>query len=306
MKTKSLAKILKEPGVIFDSASHTYRTPAGELYTGCTTISDAWDKSFFLGPWYAKEMALEILAHPFDDVHALTPPEFEKFINEAKGAAKRKSEQAKEDGTAAHDWIEHAINTKIDPTAKKIATPKSPEAVNAVKAFANWAKGKDIAWLASEEVVASHEHRTAGKLDAIAVVDGITYLVDFKTSGQISESYLVQCAGYDLMLREMGLQVMGYMILRIPKDGKESETLTITNQEDMKFFRETFLKQREAHKFYVYMQSKFKDLHTGKMKVDAKVEAPAEPKKIKPIKQTHGNSKKVSGKSAGVRSGARK
>ena len=63
---------------------------------------------------------------------------------------------------------------------------------------------------------------------------------------------------------------MGHLILRLPKDGTSAETLTITNAEDMKFFRETFLRMREAHKFFIYMVSKFKEATTKKMKVDEK------------------------------------
>lgn len=283
MKTKALEKILKAPNVIFYDdthphpvfGKHVYVDAQGDLYTGCTTISEAWDKSFFLGPWYAKEMAEELKARigevgmTFQE-NPNPQPSFEKIVDECKGAAKRKGEKAKQDGTAAHDWIEKFVARSITgtntPAPELVKTyPESKEAKNAVEAFLNWTTS-DMKWLASEEVVASHEYKTAGKLDALAVIDGITYLVDFKTSGQISSSYLLQCAGYDLMLREMGLQVMGYMIIRIPKDGKEAETLTITSQEDMKFYRETFLKQREAHKFYVYAESKLKE--NGRMKVD--------------------------------------
>lgn len=276
MKSKSLEKILKPCGVIFNEQNHTYTTPAGELYTGTTTVSEAWDKSFFLGPWYAKEMALALLSEHFE-VITRDPKTFEHCVNEAKGAAKRKSELAKVNGTLVHDWIAAAIGSKIDDTVKRLPTPDSQDAVNAINAFAHWAKDKNIQWLASEEVVASHEHRVGGKLDAIAVIDGLTYLVDFKTSGQISPSYLLQCGGYDIQLREMGVQVMGYLILRIPKDGSDAESLTITNHDDMEFFRQTFLKQREAHKFYAYCESKLKGLN-GKMKVDVKVEAPTQEK----------------------------
>ena len=291
MKTKELAKILRPSGVIFNEEQHTYTSESGELYVGTTTISEAWDKSFFLGPWYAKEMALEILAHPYDDLIRMTPGEFEAFVMDCKGAAKRKSEVAKVDGTAAHDWIEAAISAKINSLMKLAPMPESKEALNAINAFITWAKGKNIQWLASEEVVASHEHRIGGKLDALAVIDGITYLVDFKTSKQISASYLLQAAGYDLMLREMGLQVMGYLILRIPKDGSPAETLTTTNREDMEFYRNTFLKQREAHKFYVYAENKLKDIR-GKMKTDEKVE-------VIETKKTNERGKKSIGKSAG-------
>lgn len=277
MKSTSLSRILKEPSVLFDEKDHTYKNRLnGELYTGCTTIAEAWDKSFFLGPWYAKEMFLEASARIGEISLALKdnpdPSAAIKILEQCKGAARRKGDEAKKNGTQAHDWIGSAIGKKINAKNEVLPRPKNQEAKNAVTAFINWAKGRDIKWLASEEILSSDEFKTGGKLDALAVIDGLTYLVDFKTSGQISSSYLLQCAGYDIMLREMGLQVMGYMIVRIPKDGNPTETLTVTDKTDMQFFRDTFLKQREAHRFYCYMENKFKDATTRKMKVDAKVE----------------------------------
>lgn len=268
MKSQALQLILKEPSVIFDEASHTYtRKDNGEFYTGCTTISDAWDKAFFLAPWTAKMMAEEILSYNFEELTS-NPNVFRDLIINSKSAAKRFSEKAKQDGTAAHDYIEQLINNLIDPSTEIKNAPDSIEAKNAIASFVNWAGGKgNITWLASEEVVSSDDYRIAGKLDALASIDGLLYLVDFKTSSQLSASYLLQCAGYDIMLREMGVTVQGYLIIRIPKDGKPAETLTVTNRSDMDFFRKTFLMQREAHKFYVLMESKFKD-ERGKMKID--------------------------------------
>ena len=279
MKSKSLQGILKEPSVVFEEASHTYtRKDNGEFYTGCTTISDAWDKAFFLAPWTAKMMAEE-LKSKIQDVGLMfqdnphAQKDFETIVDEAKGAAKRFSEKAKKDGTAAHDYIEQLINKCIEPEWKITSLPDSQEAKNAIAAFSIWLDGqKNITWLASEEVVCSDDYRVAGKLDALASIDGLLYLVDFKTSSQLSESYLLQAAGYDIMLREMGVTVQGYLIIRIPKDGKPAETLTVTNRNDMDFFRKTFLMQREAHKFYTLMQSKFKD-ERGKMKIDKAVNA---------------------------------
>lgn len=267
MLKQELRSLIKPASVDFKEGNHTYvHKETGEFYTGCTTISDAWDKSFFLGPWYAKEMAEAILAVPYDQLITLDPAAFQKFILDTKGAAKRKSEKAKVDGTAAHDSIEAYVNDKIAEAAELPPTPESPEAANAVNAFCVWAKGKNIQWLASEEVLSSDEYKIAGKLDALAIVDGVPSIVDFKTSGQLSASYILQCAGYDLMLREMGFTVRQYVILRVPKDGTPAETLTISDPKDMRFAEETFLNQRAAHKFYVYAENKLKE--NGKMKVD--------------------------------------
>ena len=121
MKTKELQKILAEPAVTFyddthphpEFGKHVYVDANDELYTGCTTISDAWDKSFFLGPWTAKEMCLEILSYPFEEITA-NPKVFEELVTTAKSAAKRKGDKAKQDGTAAHDFIEKLISEKIN------------------------------------------------------------------------------------------------------------------------------------------------------------------------------------------------
>ena len=297
MKIKNLEKLLKAPSVEFNEEKHTYANrETGELYTGCTTISDAWDKSFFLGPWYAKEAINEAITRIPEIARICSEhPDPEKdiklieLLTDCKGAAKRKGDVAKENGTLAHNWIGNHIEAKIGSDKELLPTPDSVEAKNAIDAFCGWAKSHQITWLASEEVICSDVHRVAGKLDAIAVIDGITYLVDFKTSGQISESYLIQCAGYDLMLQEMGFHVAGYLVLRIPKDGTVAETLTIMDQSDMEFFRQTFLKLREAHKFFVYAANKLKE--NGKMKVDEKpIEktipiAPAKPKVKKSVKK---------------------
>ena len=272
MKTENLKKLLKEPSVLFNEEAHTYiNKMTGEMYTGCTTISEAWDKSFFLGPWYAKE-AIEDAKSKIGDMGMIfegnpTPTAaIAEILDSCKGAAKRIGEIAKQNGTLAHDWINNHIEAKIG-NVELLPTPENEEAKNAINAFCAWEKEHQITWLATEEVICSDQYKVAGKLDGIAVIDGITYLVDFKTSKQVSETYCLQTAGYDLMLQEMGFHVAGYLVLRIPKDGKPAETLTITDQKDMEFFRETFLKLREAHKFFVYAANKLKE--NGKMKVDA-------------------------------------
>jgi len=296
MITKNLQRILKPSGIV-RSESHVYTAENGDMYTGCTTIAGAWRKDF-LAPWYAKE-AIQAVTDNLGEISLLLKdndkpketPKLLELLNDCKMAAKRKGDQAKQDGTDAHAWVEQALAIKISGKGKNPKMPESKEAQKAIKSFIDWTKKNKVEWLASEEIIAAHEYKVAGTLDAIAIVNGLTYLVDFKTSSQVSEDALIQAAGYDLMLREQGLQVMGYMILRLPKDGAEAETLTITNQEDMKFFRETFLKMREAYKFFLYMSSKFKDAR-NKMKVDEVEKPKVEPKKLKVKKSIKAKIKK--------------
>jgi hypothetical protein len=265
-----LKALLKEASVSFNAGNHTYQNKTtGEFYKGCTTIADSMEKPF-LAPWYAKEMANAILSVPFDAVRQMQPEEFASLINDAKKAATVIADKAKEDGTAAHDWIEGFIASKVDLTLELPPTPESKEARNAINAFVMWAKAHDIIWLASEEVVSSDVHRTAGRLDALAIVDGIPSIVDFKTSKQISESYPLQCAGYHIMLSEMGFAPRQWIILRVPKDGNSAETLTINDRQDMQFFQDTYLHLIEAHKYLVYLENQYKsgEGYARRIKVD--------------------------------------
>src|SRR3990167_311024 len=173
-----------------------------------------------------------------------------------------------ENGTLAHAWISSVIKSHLNDDEQILPTPESKEALNAINAFSMFAKRSKITWLATEEVVSSDKHKIAGTLDAIGSEDGLTGLYDIKTSSQINSSYLLQLALYDLMLKEMGLTVAFWKVVRTPKDGSPAETLTITDKTDMEFFRETALKQREAHKFYVYAGNKLRDEKTNKIKVD--------------------------------------
>lgn len=272
MIKKELQLIIKRASVDFNEDKHTYQNrKTGEFYTGCTTISDAWDKSFFLGPWYAKEMYLA-LAGRHKEIADMTAEDYEKLLISAKGSAKEKGEIAKENGKLAHAWIERNIGGEFDETIELLPIPENEEVRNAVYAFINWKSIARPIWLASEEVLASDIYRIAGTLDGLAIINGIPTIVDFKTSSRLSASALLQVAGYDLMLDEMGFSARQYLILRLPKDGKEVESLTINDRDEMKFFKETFLKQREAHKFYVYAENKLKDKN-GKIKVDKVVKA---------------------------------
>ena len=268
MLKKELQALLTPASVNFNEAEHVYQHKVtGEFYKGCTTIADSMEKPF-LAPWYAKEMANEILKAPFDAVKAMTPPEFEKFVTNAKGAGPRIATKAKDDGTAAHDWFESWIKAKMITDMQLAPTPASKEANNAIEAFLSWIKQHEIAWLASEEVVSSDFFKVAGKLDALAIVDGIPSLIDFKTSSQISESYPLQCAGYHMMLEEMGFKVRQWIVIRTPKDGSPAETLTITDRDQMRFFQETFVNLIEAHKYQVFIQNNLVDPQTRKIKTE--------------------------------------
>ena len=74
-------------------------------------------------------------------------------------------------------------------------------------------------------MLASVINMFAGTVDAVAEVDDVLTVVDFKTSSQISDEYFLQTSAYWLLLDENLVEgekrPEQRLILRIPKDGSE-------------------------------------------------------------------------------------
>jgi hypothetical protein len=292
MKSKILEGIIKPATVVFNDKRHTYQSIINdEFYTSCTTVAEAWKKDF-VGPWYAKETVtalgwydvyqsgtrkkrpVEAIAidklrfeQQFEQLKQFSAGDYFNLLTKAKKAAPEKGDLAKAYGVEAHDLIQNRIESKIDNSIKIKPSSDIKEVINAVNSFVAWEPKQDIEWLATEEVVSSDKYKIAGRVDSLCNYNKLATLSDIKTSGQISVSYLLQLAGYHIMLTEMGWTPRQWLIMRTPKDGSNMDTLTINNLDDMNFFIETFLHQREAHKFYTYMESKYQD-ENGKMKTD--------------------------------------
>lgn len=60
-----------------------------------------------------------------------------------------------------------------------------------------------------------------GTYDLLLEIDGLLYLVDFKTSNHISYKYYLQLAAYKYMLEEQGYNISGCIILQLNKKSIE-------------------------------------------------------------------------------------
>lgn len=97
------------------------------------------------------------------------------------------------------------------------------EAIISFKAWCDEAKPK---FLASERTVFNSELNYAGTLDCIAEIDGITYLLDFKTSVEVYPSHKYQISSYlhcdGIRVDKMAVLQVGYK--RNKKKFKFTET----------------------------------------------------------------------------------
>ncbi len=195
----------------------------------------------------------------FRRIKTMKGPEYYEFLKTAKGAFRRKTKEAAESGTIAHDYIENHICERKQPKELILKINKDEKAKNSIKAFDKWEKEHKVGWLASELVIGSELHEFGGTLDGIAYVDDIPTLIDFKTSNQISEDYFLQTAAYVLALEEMGFKALQRVILRIPKDSEGFETVTLPNNlEDgnrLELDKEGFLALRQMQRVASYYQN---------------------------------------------------
>jgi hypothetical protein len=114
--------------------------------------------------------------------------------------------------------------TEIHNTAEKILLGEKPaikpEIAPSIKAFLNFLIEKRIQVDRDyvEHRLVSYEHRYAGTLDAVALIDGKVGILDIKTSQEIYRDYNLQTSAY---LSAMKNQIKGLetrWILRIDQD----------------------------------------------------------------------------------------
>lgn len=235
----------------FHAGRHQY-TYKGELFPGVTTILNVRNKPFLMW-WTVKEME-KFMSDKYKIIREpdFTKTKYNELLALGKKAHTKKSGDALDVGKAVHKIIEGYI-----ATGSASSEDLADEKVNACfTQFLAWESKHEIKYLYSEKVVASLEHKFAGTLDFIAVIDGKVTIGDFKTSSAMSEEHFLQTGAYQLAIEEMGGAVDQRMIVRIPKDGTPVEELIVPTPYE--FDKQTFLSLRQAHKWDVYIKNNWK------------------------------------------------
>ena len=199
-------------------------------YPSVTTILGMLDKSGAL-TWWAAGCAVEYIKNNIDKIQN---PEgahtIDQILKDAKGAFTKTSEKALDTGTQVHDAIEHYIKTGRD-----LSGELSEQVQNGFLAFLEWESKNHVQWLKSELTLYSTQYGYAGTCDAIAVINGFKYLIDFKTSKAIYDEYRMQLAAYKQgALETLGEPLENFAILRLDKETGEPEFKDVTKGIDEK------------------------------------------------------------------------
>ena len=143
-------------------------------------------------------------------------------VLEACTAWRTKRDTAAGLGTQVHDWIETYV--KAQQTGdEEPELPTDEKVLNGVTGFLSWVGENDIEFLDSEFIVYSEKYDYTGKPDAVAKVNGLLTLVDYKTGSVVDWSAHAQVSAYlEAIAEEKGKNMFkNRVIVQISKDTGE-------------------------------------------------------------------------------------
>ena len=141
----------------------------------------------------------------------------EAIIEEAVTQHRKKKEDAADTGKLVHNWIETYIKNKI-ANGELPVYPQDEKAMNGIIAFLKWEADNKVQWLESEKIVYSKKYQYVGTADAIAIINGVKYLVDFKTGKSVYSEAHLQVSGYIQAYNEELGEILEGLILHFDKE----------------------------------------------------------------------------------------
>lgn len=156
---------------------------------GVTSVGNMLPKPF-LTFWAAKEAA-EAAVKNWDIVSQLCERDPKGAVDYLKNAHRRKSKDATDLGSAAHDLFERLARGEVI-NDRHVHMDVKPH----VRWFREFLQEVQPEFIYLEETVWSDTHRYAGSFDAIAKVGGETVVLDWKTSAKVYDSVALQLSAY--------------------------------------------------------------------------------------------------------------
>jgi hypothetical protein len=190
--------------------------PITEFPSVTTILGDMMAKPFLMQ--WARNLACDYIKAELEKVMAEGDSVADALVEIIEGgrkASKAVSDTALDVGSQVHKLIELHINKEELPTDALANAQVSA----AFAAFLEWEAENIDEWGKSEMTVFSNLMRVAGTLDAVAIIKGKLYVIDFKTSGGFYDEYPPQLAAYAMCFEEMhNVIVEGIGVLRLDKE----------------------------------------------------------------------------------------
>ena len=221
--------------LVFDKKEHLY-TLDGRLITGVTTILSVIAKPALI-QWSANEAVNYVKEHvgteedmgPSLWTKRIMWQEWDKLLEEARFAHRRKKDNAADIGTRAHKWIEQYIKSPDLVPEKDLSIMTDN--------FVKWAEESKVKFLESEVMVYDSDLFYAGTLDFVAEIGGKKFIGDIKTGSGIYPEHFYQVAAYRNAWEKMGREKLdGAVIVNITKKGELKVEYSYFYQEDFEAF----------------------------------------------------------------------
>jgi len=228
-------------GYEFNDKRHIH-TLDGKSLTVCTTILGVIAKPMLIQ--WAANMAVEYIIKVAKPIYETEGVKLEdtylingEQLNEAKTAHRRKKEEAGQKGTDIHFEVEKLVKDAIQRN-KGIIDIDTKSEFPQVQHFINWAIENNVKFLESEKHIYSKSLWLGGIVDIVCEINGEVWITDIKTGSGIYPEAFAQMAGYELMLKEMGMKepVKGHIVLNLKKDGTFQEKRSVSTEDAKNFF----------------------------------------------------------------------
>ena len=206
----------------------------GIQYPSVTSIIGQLEKPALIA--WASNCAVDYVAENIKAIQNPAGPHVvDHILRDARQAFRNAGDKAKDIGTITHDAIEQYVKAGVD------SSESYPEQVqNSLLAFYDWEQKNHVVWEESELTLFNIEKGYSGTCDAVATVNGVRYLVDFKTSKAVYDEYRLQLAAYraayNLMYPDRPLDHVA--VLRLDKETGEPEWRDLDNK--LAFHQRTF------------------------------------------------------------------
>ena len=204
----------------FREDKHWYSVD-GDYVPSVTTILNVISKPALM-PWAVK-MGAEWFRDNRKD-YLKGDIKLEDMIKGIKGAYRKKSQDALNIGEEVHAWCEQAIKFKLG-VGTMPSMPDNEVVRESIENFRDWTKENDVKWLSSEEKIYNRKYNYAGTVDAIAEVNGVFGVIDFKTSKRLYDEYDLQVSAYGETIEDIyGRDCESSWLLRFDKEDGSFES----------------------------------------------------------------------------------
>lgn len=213
-------------------------TPEGkETLLSVTAITGLVDKSQPLIFWAIGLADKHLRAYLEERGDMVDKQELLNIWTEASKRHQTVKDEAASNGSLVHAWAESWADAQVRKVSLPPITSDLPmEVTNGINAFLDWTSQHKVEVTSSESIVYSVSQNFAGKLDAVAMVDGVGTLVDYKTAKAIYPEAIMQTAAYWYAWNEERAdrpkeQLTQAMIARFDKETGAFETRLLPQEE---------------------------------------------------------------------------